>query len=123
MKVQIYILGLIFLVSCSKTGNEEVVGGHTLVVQMYHHTEAVPFGEVYLKEDANDFPGKGKEKYDFKAICDEFGKCSIPGLFAGHHWVSGIGFDGVDSVFGNTSVFIDPKDSDGKSKLILLVSE
>ena len=100
-----------------------MVGGFTLEVQVYHHSVPVPNALVLLKEEVDDFPGKSLEIYDFSSRCDINGKCTIDGIFPGNHWVYGVGFDGIDSVFGNTSVYMDPRDTDGRSKLILLVSE
>lgn len=113
---------LILAVSCRPTDPDEL-GSFTVEVQVYHHATSVANIDVYLMEYAEEFPGDNLSDYHFKATSDSIGKAYFSGILPGEHWIAGYGFDGVDTVKGNTAIYLDPQDSDQHAKAILYVTE
>ena len=110
------------MVSCTPSDPDEL-GSFTLEVQVYHHATPVSNIGVYLMEYADEFPGDDLSEYHFNTESDTLGKAWFHGVLPGAHWIAGYGFDGVDTVKGNTAIFLDAQDSDQYSKVILYVTE
>lgn len=113
---------IVWAIGCSKPEANEL-GDRVLEVQVYHHAEPVANCDVYLMEYAEDFPGEDLSTYHFRTTSDDRGKAMLKGLLPGYHWINGRGMDAGDSVKGNRAIYIDPKDNDNYSKVILQVSE
>ena len=122
MRHLFFILFIFGVLACAQDEKQDL---HLfeVEVQVYHHGTAVPHCTVYLMEYAQDFPGDDLSQYHFEVTSDEMGKATIKDVLAGEHWIYGLGFDGVDTVKGNMSIYIDPQDVDRYAKFILQVSE
>jgi len=123
LKHTIIFFTIFLAYACETDLNGSLDGNHTVEVQVYHHIVPAPFTEVYLMEDVDEYPGDDLSKYHIKATADISGVAILSKVFPGEHWLYGRGYDGVDSVFGNKPIYIDPRDSDKRSKIIFLISE
>ena len=124
-----YILFIMILlaVACQKTTPEEIPLPTEVCIQTFHHHNPIPNASIYLKYNADSFPGydKGPEYYDavFYTGPDARGcKQSVP---EGTHWVVAFGYDSLyfpHDVWGSVKINIDLTNSP-KVDTLLYISE
>jgi len=89
MKFFLYIIIAISLFSCKKnqTGGRSKISG--LVA---HHGVLIPNARVYIKFNANEFPGDDYSLYDTYIDADEHGKYDIS-FYKGTYYLYAKGYD------------------------------
>ena len=100
---KIFVLTILLFTGCEKDaernsdGHIIVKGSNRLIVSVIHHTWAVTNIQVWLKEDATEFPGTNTSLYDWSATTDAGGTAIFNELFPGNYFLYAKGFD---TVFG-----------------------
>jgi len=89
MKIFIVIVFSLTLLSCKKNQSG---GDSSLHGQVKHHGKVIPSSRVFIKFDAEEFPGTDTMKYDAKVTTDAAGTFSFS-LYQGTYFLFGRGFD------------------------------
>lgn len=118
MRLLILVLLATFIVTgCKKEKDCEDpgTGGYvTLVCFPQHHGDPIPGASVYIKFDADEFPGSNTALYEISAnaatASDDF--VSISGLKCGQYYIYSTGYDSTifDAVKGGIPYFIEQKE-------------
>ena len=91
MKKLIYLLIFIpLLVACKKN---ELGGKSTIKGKVAHHGKGIANATVYIKFDAEDFPGSDVSKYDAKVNADISGSYEIAKIYKGKYYLYAVGED------------------------------
>lgn len=91
MKTFIYLFVIAVLIaSCKK--NE--LGGKSMIRgKVAHHSKAIGNATVYIKFDAQEFPGSDPSKYDAQVKADVTGNYEIPEIYKGEYYLYAVGED------------------------------
>ena len=95
--------------ACRKAGT----GGDAEIQAMtMHHDTHVHDATIYVKFDAEDFPGSNVADYDLSAEVGADGHAHFSGLKRGKYFLYGVGFDSTinQTVTGGVAVQIKKKD-------------
>ncbi|HZF99441.1 MAG TPA: hypothetical protein VEY71_00490 [Chitinophagales bacterium] len=95
--------------ACRKAGT----GGDAEVTFMViHHDEHIHGANVYLKFDADEFPGDNVADYDLSDVADHDGHGHFHGLKRGKYFIYAVGFDSAinETVSGGVAFKITKKD-------------
>jgi len=101
------VLALFF--SCAKPGP----GGEAEIhINAKHHDALIPNTVVYIKYDANDFPGDDLSLYDASITTDAMAHGHFKDLKKGNYYIYGVGFDSAinQALTGGMKVRISKKD-------------
>ncbi|MCC6371150.1 MAG: hypothetical protein IT236_09110 [Bacteroidia bacterium] len=101
---KIFLLAFLLstLISCKKNqlGGKSTVNGTVL-----HHSRFIAGARVFIKFNANEFPGNDTTKYDAKVVADLSGNYNFK-CYQGNYFLYAYGYDDQLRlpVFGGTSV-------------------
>ena len=104
-KYSLFLLVFFLFVSCQK--REYNLLGTELLVTVAHHGVIVPHSSVYVKIDAQEFPGRDASDYDLITFTNENSEATFDNLLPGPIYLYAEGFDGLDSVSGYIPFLID----------------
>ena len=95
---KLFLLAAVLLVSCGKDDHSGgpgpiLTGKNKLVVSVMHHTYAVAGVNVFLKNNATEFPGPDTSLYEWQATSDPSGIAVFENLFEGNYFLYAKGFD------------------------------
>jgi hypothetical protein len=103
-----FILSLLvsFSAGCSKDTPESVSGNLSLEISALHHSWGVPNLPVFLKKNANDFPGEDTSIYEYSTLTDNNGSALFDQLHPGNYYVYAKGYDLIwaDTVIGKKNI-------------------
>lgn len=85
----VFVIGIALIASCKKN---ELGGKSTIKGKVVHHSKAIPYATVFIKYDAEDFPGKDTNLYDAKVKADANGSYEIK-CYKGKYYLFGRGND------------------------------
>ncbi|MEZ4919378.1 MAG: hypothetical protein R2792_09760 [Saprospiraceae bacterium] len=106
------MLLLLAFTSCQKNLPEEIPLPTQVCVQTYHHHQPIPDATVYIKYNADSFPGNDKtaDYYDAVFYTNSDAKGCIQSVPEGRHWIVAFGYDSLyfpHDVFGSIQVEVD----------------
>jgi hypothetical protein len=111
IRYTILILTALCVFSCRPTGPEEIPLPTKICIQTSHHGQPIPHARVWLKYNADSFPGYDRpESYfdaSFETGADAHG-CIEP-VPEGTHWLIAFGYDSLhfpNHVYGSTLVHV-----------------
>lgn len=84
------VLTLFFAFSSCK--KNELGGSSTLSGKVMHHSKLIPGARVFIKFEAQDFPGTDTSVYDAKTSADAEGKYSFS-CYKGEYYLFAVGLD------------------------------
>lgn len=87
-KVMLAVL-VLMAVSCKKNaiGGDSTIEGVTV-----HHSKVIANASVFIKYDAEEFPGSDTTKYDSKVRADKDGNFSFK-VYKGKYYIFAFGYD------------------------------
>lgn len=91
--------------SCTKAGSG---GKCSITATVMHENKYVPFAQVYIKYNVNEFPGSDVSVYEATELANNEGIVVFDELKRGDYYLYAIGYDTVanDNVFGDEFVEI-----------------
>jgi hypothetical protein len=101
--ILLLILTTFIFLGCKKESDDQSISGTIrLNVLVKHHNVALKGIPVYLKSNAESFPGRDAGKYDISTSTDASGKAEFNKLFPGNYYLYAYGWDALvaDSVWG-----------------------
>lgn len=127
MRLLIFAFFSVLLVSCRPPAPETIPLPTEICVKTAHHNVPIPDAVVYVKFNADSFPGydQSPEYYDTSFITGKDARGCLVSVPEGKHWLVAFGYDSLSSpgnVFGSLPIYIS---LDGHTKIdtSLYVSE
>ncbi len=109
--INLFLLTSILFAACKKneehndSGQVVIRGTNRLIVSVMHHTWAVTNADLFLKNNAVEFPGTDTLLYNWKKTSDISGIAVFDNLFEGNYFLYAKGFD---QVFGANVIGASP---------------
>lgn len=121
------LLALLFMAACKPKEEQLIPLPTSICLHVTHHGQAIPGATVYLKYNADSFPGYDKPPafYDASFQTDANANGCIAPVPEGKHWLVAFGYDSLhypNDVFGSLPVEVS-LDWKPKVDTILYVSE
>jgi hypothetical protein len=103
----------------------ETGGDATLGITAKHHGVIIPGTTIYIKYDAEDFPGEDITQYDASVTANASGYAEIPNLRYGNYYIYGVGYDSAlqETVKGGAPIKIKWSDRKDTQKEDLSITE
>lgn len=128
---KVYFLAFLFLLfsaGCKKkdTQDQIIYGSFSVDITVMHHSWNVPNIPVYLKKNADQFPGFDSSVYEYKAIADSDGKAQFEHLYPGKYYLFSKGYDyyfGAEVVGASPLVLNNPDSQNETIQVTIMVSE
>lgn len=92
MKLPLISLTLILSLAFFSCKKNELGGSSTISGKVMHHSKAIPGARVFIKFDAQEFPGADTSLYDAKTSADAEGNYSFS-CYKGEYYVYASGKD------------------------------
>lgn len=127
MKNAFSIFLLVLLAGCTPETPDSIPLPTQICVRTLHHTWPIADCTIYVKYDADSFPGYNQQRDYFDAVfkTDKDGRGCIKPVPEGSHWLVAIGYDSLyypHDVMGNMPVTIS-LDGVAKFDTIIYVTE
>ncbi|MEL6988079.1 MAG: hypothetical protein AAGK97_09625 [Bacteroidota bacterium] len=113
----ILLIGL--FCSCEKTEDRTI----DVELTVKHHEIVQPNISIYLKKDVITFPGFDTLDYDQVKKSNDEGIVEYNNLKPGNYYLLGLGWDGIDSVYGHQPLVLNRTQLDLTIQEIMWVSE
>lgn len=96
------------IISCIKAGEG---GQSSITATVKHQNNVIPFAQVYIKYDVNEFPGYDVAVYEDNDLANSSGVAVFDMLRKGDYYLYAIGYDSIanENVFGEVFVEITKK--------------
>ena len=91
------IFSILNLIGCRPSGPEEIPLPTKICIKTSHHGQAIPHAKVWIKYNADSFPGYDKlpAYFDASMDTDVDAKGCIASVPEGKHWLIAFGYDSL----------------------------
>lgn len=112
------LLIVIMLASCEKAGTGGKAQLNVHVMRKSTET-AVPEATVYIKYNANEFPGDSPGNYDASVTTDKAGYVEFNGLRRGNYYLYATSLDTATGIETSGGIYFDIENKTGERDIVI----
>lgn len=113
-----FLLIVIAFASCNKAGTGGKAQLNVHVMRKKTET-AVPKATVYIKYDANEYPGDSPGNYDASVTTDNGGYVEFPGLRRGNYYLYATSLDTATGIVTSGGIHFDIENKIGERDIVI----